>query len=176
MVSLLWLVSPNSPDRKDQRTRPGSQSGPQSLLLGVSDYQSSERLGSKAKTAVLLSSHTSVLHGERWGVTTKAADIALGEALQPHTASTHLLQLLPITHPHTYSRLIIILTSHRRDNIVFSSELKKINAHGNLVHPGHQCFAASISLCAITGIDTIKGGLLNSFWDLVARHTFIAPA
>lgn len=152
------------------------KSGPPSLLLGVPDYQRSEYSGSKGKTAVLLSSHTSVLYEERWGITTNAADIALREALQPHAASTHLPQLLPITQPHTCSRLIVILTSHRRGDVFFSSVLKKINAHGNLVHLGQQCFAASASFCAVTGIATIKGELLNGFWDLVAPHTFIAPA
>lgn len=143
------------------------KSGLPSLLLGIPDYQSFEYLGSKGKTAVLLSSRTSVLYGERWGITTNAADIALREGLQPHAANTCLPQLLPITQPHTCSRLIIILISLRRGNIVFSSVLKKIKAHGNLVHPGQQCFAASASLCAVTGIDTIKGELLlNSFWDL----------
>lgn len=137
--------------------------GTPSLLLGIPDYQSSEQLASKGKTAVLLSSHTPVLYGERWGITTNAAD-TLGEALQLHTASTHLPQLFPINQPHTCSRLIIILISHRRCNVVFSSVLKKINAYGSLVHPGQQCFAASTSLCAVTDIYTRKGELfLNSF-------------
>lgn len=123
------------------------KSSPLSLLLGVPDYQSSEPLGSKVKTAVLLSSHTSMLHRGTWGVTTHAADTALGKALQPPAASTHLLQLLPITQPRACSWLIIILTSQRRGDIVFSSVLQKIKACGNLVHPGQQCFAVRIPLC-----------------------------
>lgn len=55
--------------------------------------------------------------------------------------------LFAITQPRTCSWLIIILTSQRRGNIVFSSVLKKIKACGNLVHSGQQGFAVHIPLC-----------------------------